>query len=167
MSPLRRPAVEAGVVRSRQDVLADVKEYVLRLLGRKDYTEKQLQAKLARKGYTRPSAAEAIRYFKERNLINDEKFAFRYSEARLDSRPCGPRLLEFELARKGIEKKLIKQVVGKMFEAKPETEFAREAVRRKFGRKAEREKVYRFLLRRGFSFDVITGTLNRARITNE
>ena len=149
------------------DISVPVKEYIFKLLGRKDYTEKQLQAKLARKGYTQAPSAEAIRYFKERNLINDERFAFRYSAARLGSRPRGPRLLEFELARKGIEKKLIKQVVGKMFEAKPEMEFAREAIKRKFGRRIEREKAYRFLLRRGFSFDAIAGTLNRSGTTNE
>jgi len=155
----------------KEQRISNLKEYIFNLLARRDYTEEQLKEKLRKKGYPPDLIQEAIGYFKEKGLIDDERLAFRYAQARLSLKPRGPRLLDFELSRKGIDKELRAHVINELFKGKNEIALALNALRKKYGEKINstvlKNKAYQFLMRLGFSYDTISEVINRTEIPDE
>lgn len=103
-----------------------------------------------------------INKLKQKRLLNDEEFAKAWVEARKKKK--GPRVLKLELFQKGIDREIIEQVirdqgkggeiVGQLLEKKmrvwenlPALEF--------------KQKAYRFLLSRGFEYEVVKAVVEK------
>ena len=138
-----------------------IKEYAFALLGRRDYTESRLREKLKKRQYRDADIGPVLGYLRSLKVLDDAGFAFRYAVSRISSKPRGPELIDFELAKKGIERSVRKTVLGKVFREHPESEVASSALKKKFRKTAGREVAYRFLKRRGFSSAVISEILDR------
>lgn len=87
-------------------------------------------------------------------LINDEEFAKWLIESRSRSRPRGLRLLQQELAQKGV------QLDARRYTLDAEPELARKALEKK--KPKTRDQAIRFLQYRGFSWDSIAAAVKRA-----
>jgi regulatory protein len=99
---------------------------------------------------------------KDLELLEDKKFALWWVEQRSTFRPRGRLFLKSELRRKGVDEKIIKEVLTSALD---EVALAKKAIQKKlrvWRRLAPRErdrKLSTFLSRRGFSWEVIKEAL--------
>ncbi len=137
----------------------------LNLLKNKDYTEKQLRDKLKEGYYSEKIIEEAIAYIRSYHYIDDEKYALQYAEYHLQNR--SRRRIENDLQKKGIERNMITQVFLQLEEngiVGNEMEQIEEWLCKKHysadsHNQKEKQKLFSFLLRKGFSADKILRAL--------
>jgi regulatory protein len=138
-----------------------LKEKAYRYLAARPRSEKELREKLRQKGAGVKLIDRVIEELKEKNLINDEKFAESWAQSRIANRPMGKFLLRRELLQKGIKKETIEQVIKEAYSQENETELAKNLLRKKSRMYKNPEDVKTkkrmadFLLRRGFSYEVV------------
>jgi SOS response regulatory protein OraA/RecX len=145
---------------STQDLAAQTRNafaLILAKLGRRDHTEKELLAALARKGYSEEAAVSALHKARREGLVNDERLAGRIARTSARSGQRGPRRVELTLRQKGIAQKTAQEATKAAFTASEEAEenlvrFATRLLRRARGETAKdkRIRVIRSLLTRGF-----------------
>jgi regulatory protein len=110
-------------------------------------------------------AASIIERLEGLGLLDDRRFAQSWIENRNEYRPRSRRALAYELRQKGIANELIDQTLDEI--APDEVELAYQAAR-KISRKWQnyeytkfRQRIAGHLARRGFSYEVITQTIDR------
>jgi regulatory protein len=97
------------------------------------------------------------------NLVDDKRFANNWIDNRNQFRPRGRRALTYELKHKGISEEIIEQTL----EGFDESEMAYLAARKKARRWENlewpdfRSKIYGFLARRGFNYEIIIPVVER------
>lgn len=140
--------------------------YAFWLIGRRDYSEKEMRRKLDTKiklaggSVTSPTQTdEILEVLKRYNYIDDEKFARMYVTNRTSVNPRGRYLVWKELSLKGISRDIFDKIWDEM--KVDEREVAMEFLSRKRkvlsryeGRK-RKEKVAALLAGRGFSGDIV------------
>ena len=132
----------------------------LRLLAASPKTRLQLSQKLLSKGYPRTVVEETLGRLEEQGLLNDRAFAKDLIAKWVHVKPSGIRKISFELKRRGISAKVREELLA---ELSPEAEGgrARELARAQWEawsrlpEERRRKKVYDFLARRGFDFEVV------------
>ena len=143
------------------------KERALNFLAYRDRSEKEMVAKLKEVGYDQPIIDWVMSELKRINLIDDEKFARIYSQSKMITHPVGEFMLRRELKHKGIADDQIEQTVDKVYQEKDQYALAKElACQRKIRFKnvdelKAKKRVSDFLLRRGFSWDVVSEVLEQ------
>jgi len=121
-------------------------------LARREHSERELAAKLARGGLEGDAAQDAITRLKAQNYQSDTRFGEMLVRTRIEA-GYGPRWIVAELRTHGIDEAQARALID---EAEPDWEdIARRQLRRRYGPKraadaAERAKRATFLLRRGF-----------------
>lgn len=139
-----------------KDTVTEAKNYIYRLLKIRFRSEKEVRDKLRQKGFSEPTADEAVGYFKGIGLVNDRQFAQKWTAWRL-ARPFGLKRIKLELKEKGIAPDLIEEQL-----AEAKSDYSEEdIVARLAGRQAAKhhgvprekmkQRVYGYLMRRGFS----------------
>ncbi len=142
------------------------KEYSFLLLSSRQRSVWEIEQKLSQKGYQEITVDKVIAYLSELHLLDDREFARAWIEGRLRAKPMGSHRLALELRRKGLDAQLIKECLAEYFEGLDEVEIARSLAfkRRKRYKDLAPETIKRrlqnFLLRRGFSYQVISEALN-------
>lgn len=137
-----------------------VKETAFRYLAGRAHSEKELRTKLLHKGYDEQLVLEVISDLKKQKYLDDLEFALAYARDRMLNKPMGERLLRRELWQKGINEAHIQKAIEEAYSKKEQAEFAKDLVksRRTRNRDLEMEKrkkrLYDFLLRRGFDWDI-------------
>ena len=138
------------------------KSKALWYLDRCDHTQKGLNYKLIKSGFSSQSANKVIEKLKELGLIDDRRFAFNFAEKCLKAN-ISQRQTYVKLLEKGIEKNLAKEAINS-FET-DEVSQIKAVVDKKYKNKiSEKEgiaKVYAALVRRGFSFDAVKEVLKQ------
>lgn len=137
----------------------------MNLLQSRDYTEKQLCDKLMQSGYGEEVVDAAIQYVKSYHYIDDARFAKSYISYRMDSK--SRRKMEIELLQKGVSKDVIETVFHELEQegqAVDEDAMIREYLRKKrydhiSADQKETQKMYGFLMRKGFSSEAIRKAL--------
>jgi regulatory protein len=131
--------------------------FILAKLGRRDHTEKELRAALARKGYSEEAAEAALGKARLEGLVNDERLARTLARINAKSGKRGPRRVLATLRLKGIAAETAKAVTRDAFATTEEAEpslirFATRLLSRAKGdtMKERRIRVIRALLARGF-----------------
>jgi regulatory protein len=133
----------------------------LRFFSFRDRTEKEAREKLKEKGIDEKTTEEAMLWLKEEGLLNDSRFARQWVEGRKE-RYGRIRLLR-ELLKKGVEGETARQAVSLLSEEE-ELNSALEIGRRRLASISpddprRREKLASFLLRRGFSWEIVEKAL--------
>ena len=139
--------------------LRRAKDYVFRLLALCPRTEKELNIKMRNKGFTSDTIDNVIAVIKEYRYIDDAGYAQIWISDRCRMKPMGKRRLYQELYTKGVEKEIINQALTGLT---PELEYsmARRIVDRKMAKgRLEPRKMFSFLMRRGFTVEVINKIL--------
>ncbi|MBL7069271.1 MAG: regulatory protein RecX [Candidatus Omnitrophica bacterium] len=138
-----------------------------RLLAVRDRSEKELKARLKTKGYSDRRIDEAIGCLKDKDLLDDARFARDWIKNRAAFRPKGLLALKNELVRKGVDAGIIDSVIKEEELGYNEYETAKSLTDRKIetlgGQNGLKRKktIYDYLARRGFSFDVINDIVDR------
>lgn len=138
----------------------------MNLLQSREYTEKQLKDKLLQGGYPEQIAEEALEYVKSYHYIDDDRYAATYIEYHAESK-SRQRIIQ-DLMRKGISKECIErqwQNAEELGVSVNEEKMILEILEKKnyVDKEAdmkERQKMYAFLLRKGFSCEKIRKVMN-------
>lgn len=142
-----------------------LKEKAYHLLSLRPRSEKELKDKLRQKGAQAKLVEEVLQELKEKELINDEKFAQSWVQSRMANRPMGKFLLRRELLKKGVKPEIIERVLQENYQAEDELELAKSLLERKARRYKNlndlktKKRMADFLLRRGFPYEVVSQAL--------
>ncbi len=139
----------------------------MNLLRSRDYTRKQLEDKLRQGGYPQSCVEEAVAYVEAYGYIDDKRYARDFIAYRLQSHS---RLrIETDLLQKGVSKEVIREAFAELEDmgaAQDETAMIL-ALTEKRGYHAdtatvqEKQKMYGYLCRRGFSPEKIMKALSQ------
>ena len=142
--------------------------YAGRLLSVRPRSEKELRGRLLGKNFDGAVVNSVISFLKERNIVNDARFAWLWIESRMNTRPSGKMLLRRELEEKGISGDIIESALREAGEKEGKT--ARAIAEDVLG-KAEphlkekaKAKLFGLLARRGFNSEVIEEVMNEVGI---
>lgn len=136
------------------------KDYAFRLLKFRIRSEAELYQRLKRKKFDEHTIEKVILFLKDKEFINDQQFARLWVEDKI-KRPLGLRRIREELKRKGIDKKIIEEVLTEAQSNYNEESIVLELAKRRLERlknldpRKARTRLYAYLLRRGFSPDSI------------
>lgn len=133
------------------------------LLTYKPRSVKELRERLLEKDWTTAEIVEeVIEKLREYNYLNDAQFAKSFAASQIRQKPVGKRVLKQKLAQKKLDKETIEEALEKALEETPEAEIIERAIEKRLrlkGRPATREdakKFYDYLLRQGFSYDLVS-----------
>ncbi len=143
------------------------KEKALYLLGYRARSIQELKKKLSDKGFSERTIQRVIADFERVGLLDDKQFAASYVRSRMLQRPMGKRLLKQELRYKGITEEISDAVLAEEYGEQSEVEVAKELIRKRLKKpladdaasRKEKKKLYDFLVRRGFDWELISSAL--------
>lgn len=144
----------------------------LMIIGRSPQSEKLLTDKLKKKKLFSDSAInEAVGYLAGKGYVNDEDFARRYVNTLVRRKSVGKRRILSELIKKGISKQIAAAVIKELNLEEDDLEKVTalalkkaESIKQK---DKVKEKVWRFLLSRGYSDGAIRKALAQLKIKND
>ncbi len=145
---------EPGAERTR------ARNQALRALGRREQSAKELQARLAARGVDEACAEDVVRELGEAGWQSDRRYAELLLRSRI-AQGYGPRRIAAELATRGVEDGLIREVLA---EADCDwNALGRQVYRKRFTAAPtdfnERAKHQRFLAARGFDGEQIRAAM--------
>jgi len=139
---------------ARRKPRQSAKNYGVWLLGRREWSEKELRARFALKGYESAEIEEAIQFLKAYGLQSDARFAG--SKVRTNAGRAGNAKILQQLKLAGISQDVAQEALES---SAPELERAFAVLQRRFaGRPADletRTRAWRFLASRGFGGSTI------------
>ncbi|MCM8795938.1 MAG: recombination regulator RecX, partial [Candidatus Omnitrophica bacterium] len=147
------------------DPLQKAKDYAFLLLKYRPRSEKEIYQRLKRKKFKESIIQQTLIFLRNKEFVNDVYFSQLWVESRL-KRPFGLRRIKEELRLKGIDKEIINDVLEKTKENYSEEEVVKQLVKERLRRlkkiepQKAKQRLYSYLLRRGFSAEVITDVLN-------
>lgn len=137
------------------------KKKALHLLERLDRTETQLRQKLTELRYPKEIVEEAVSYVKSFHYIDDVRYARQYIESRRERESI--RQMRMALLQKGIAGEILDGVLQDTEPPDEEKQIRRWMEKRQYDPEAadekERARMYRFLLRKGYSCENIRNLL--------
>lgn len=145
------------------------------LLTYKARSIKELRERLLEKNWTNEQIVdEVIEKLKFYGYLNDETFAKNVAASQLRQKPMGKRLLQQKLSMKKLDKETVATAMEKAFEDTPEDELIDLSIAKRLRLKGkpkdrdEAKKFYDYLLRQGFSYDLVSSKMRElAKIEDE
>ncbi len=139
----------------------------LRILTPRDHSKYELVQKLKQRGFSRVDIDDAISSCVRLDYINDDRTAKVYIR-QLKRRGYGKKRIQLELTKKGLKGDRILDILDQRVSEADERQAAARMLKknirrfeRETDRKKRRDKMYRFLLARGFLQSVIRESLKR------
>ena len=143
------------------------RDYAFLLLKFRLRSEKELYERLRKKKFDQGVIKEVLAFLKERKFIDDNLFAKSWIESRL-KKPFGLRRLTQELKLKGIEKEIIDNRIQEAKEGYSEADIVKRLAGMRFKKLKNIEpqkakmRVYGYLLRRGFSPEIVSDAITQS-----
>jgi regulatory protein len=163
---MRRPGRKASLTEAETGDPNHSYAYAVALLARRDYSTRDLRAKLKERGYLEHAIEPVLIDLEETRKLDDARYGASVVASR-SRRALGPARIRQELTRKGVTPETIDQALagGDGEQAPDFIQLARQARARKFGPELptdwkERARQARFLQYRGFSNDHIRAVLD-------
>lgn len=149
---------------AREDEFMKCKNSALKIVERSYKTEKEIYNKLIAKEYSKESINRAIEFLREYNLINDENYVKMYVKDKLKSQ--GKNKIKYNLKRKGIPDELINEELSKI-DYDDSKDGAIILAQKKYNELQRREsdkyklsqKLYRFLISKGYNYDLASDVM--------
>ena len=147
-------------------MLQKARNYAFLVLKFRPRSEKELYERLKKKKFDESVIKDTLSFLKEKRFIDDNYFAQAWIESRL-KKPLGLRRIEQELKQKGIDKEIIQAQIQAAREGYCEEgivlKLAQERLVKLRGLepKKSRQRIFGYLLRRGFSPEIIIETVNQ------
>lgn len=138
-----------------------IREYMLRLLGRRDHARNELRDKALRKEFPSGVIEEVLDELSEKNYINNLGFAKKFTRDKFEFNKWGINKIRSELFRKGISEKEIIIALQEISSNKNINTVKQLILknRSKFERVADpqkrKKKIFDFLLRKGYDSNTI------------
>ena len=147
-------------------VLEKAKAYAFLLLKFRLRSEKELAGRLKQKKFSPQVIEEVVSFLREKQFLDDSLFAKSWLESRLN-RSLGLRRIKQELKIKGIDNQTVESLIAEKKNDYSEEEtvltLAKEKIRRIKGTDpvSAKRRVYAFLIRRGFSPDIVSDAIKQ------
>ncbi|MBE7022125.1 MAG: hypothetical protein E7414_02775 [Ruminococcaceae bacterium] len=152
---------EEALSQLRQAALCqDARQYALRLLDARAYTEKAIIKKLTERGTDPIAISDTISFLKEYQYIDDAAYASRYIQAAVRNGKSGKRKIIYDLIAKGISKELAEQAASEVsFEEEESVIPILEKKLKGDYSFPSKMKAKRYLLSRGFAAEAVDRAL--------
>ena len=140
--------------------------YAFLLLKFRLRSERELLSRLKHKGFSDETARNTAAFLKEKEFVDDRIFAKGWVSGRL-KRPFGIRRIRQELIAKGLSREVIENAISEAKADYDENAVAEELARQRFSKLIDVEpqkakaRTYGFLLRRGFSPEIISDIIKK------
>lgn len=137
-------------------------ERALRLLSYKPRTIAEMRERLLEKDWTdEASVDQVISRLKELGYLNDDQYAKSFASSRLTVKPLGRIRLRRDLQLKKLPSQTVEKALDNAYEERSEEELIDRAIEKRLRLKGaptnreESKKLFDYLMRRGFSFDLV------------
>jgi regulatory protein len=164
-----KPPREINAEKSRQRTF----DRAVNLLTYKPRSIKELRERLLEKDWTNAEIVdEIIEKLKFYGYLNDAQFAKSFAASQIRQKPVGKRVLKQKLAQKKLDRETVEEAVEKALEETPEEEIIERAIAKRLRLKGKPEtredakKFYDYLLRQGFSYDLVSGKMREIAAGN-
>ncbi len=137
--------------------------FALKLLGLRNHSQKELERKLLKKGYTSESIEPVLEKLTRQGVLDDRIFAMELIRSRSRRKPAGKLKISAELRKKGVSD----TIIGELLKEYDSAALCYSAAEKKIGSlrensEAEREKkLAAFLYNRGFAWQEIQTVLKQ------
>ncbi len=146
----------------REDQYVRAKQRALDYLAYKPRTEEEVRRKLRKEDVPEAVVEDVVARLYELNYLDDESYAQDYVRNRFASKKYGPIRIRRELVERGVDRHVAEDAVADLFDDEDPVAAAREHAEKRWARLADEEdprrrkqKLYRYLRRRGFTSDTI------------
>jgi regulatory protein len=142
----------------------------LKMLGRRELSERQIRQRLARKEYSQDDIDEAVARLREERAINDQRVAEAIVRMETGIRKRGRVRVRLQLEKAGIAKDTARAAIDSVFETIDDNGLLEASLRKRLrGRDTiadEREfaRLFRYLIGQGFESDRVMTALKAYRI---
>lgn len=148
-----------------EENLINCKETSLKIIERSYKTKKEMTKKLLEKGYSLEEINETLKFLEEYNFINDESYTKAFINDRTKTQ--GKQKIKYALKNKGISDEIIEEELSKL-DMEKEKENANILALKKYNILIKREsdkyklkeKIIRFLISRGYDYEVAKDAVN-------
>ena len=149
------------------EAYVDAKQNALDYLAYKPRTEQEVRRKLRKRDVSASVIEDVVARLYELEYLDDESYAHDYAHNRFSSKKYGPVRIRRELKERGIDRHLADQAVDDLFAEVDATAAAWTHAEKRWPRlededdpRRRRQKMYRYLRRRGFQSDTIRPILD-------
>ena len=147
----------------KENRLFHIKQRAFRYLGRRQHSTSELRIKLKQKGYETELINDVLDDLKQKNYLDDTKFANMFVEEKIKLKLWGEQKLRSELIKKGIKTEIISDVLRNIISDEDKLNNAMTVAEKKYdtlrNRNVENDviksKLIAFLKSRGYNYDVI------------
>lgn len=148
-----------------EENLINCKETALKIIERNYKTKKEMTKRLLEKGYALEEINETLKFLEEYNFINDESYAKAFINDRTKTQ--GKQKIKYALKNKGVSDEIIEEELSKL-DMEKEKENANILALKKYNILIKREsdkyklkeKIIRFLISRGYDYEVAKDAVN-------
>ncbi len=144
-------------------------ERALRLLAYKPRTVAEMRVRLLEKDWAEEAVVDqVVARLEELGYLNDEEFAANFANSQLTTKPIGRTRLRRDLQRKKLPAQVVEQSLNEAYEQRSEEELIERAIKKRLRLKGapetreEAKKLFDYLMRRGFSYDLIVRKVREA-----
>lgn len=149
------------------DQYVHAKQKALDYLAHKPRTEQEVRRRLRKRDVSPPVIDDVIARLYELDYLDDEAYAHDYAHNRFSSKKYGPVRIRRELEERGVDRHLAEAAVEELFADREAEAAAWTHAEKRWPRLADeddprrrRQKMYRYLRRRGFTSDTIRPILD-------
>jgi regulatory protein len=168
LTPEERRTIE------RDEQYVQAKQRALDYLAHKPRTEAEVRRKLRRQDAADAVIDDVVARLYELDYLDDEAYAADYVRNRFASKKYGPVRIRRELVERGVDRHVAEAAVDDLFEEEDPVAAAREHAEKRWARLADeddprrrKQKLYRYLRRRGFTSDTIYPLLDELERTTQ
>lgn len=141
------------------------REYAFLLLKYRQRSSEEMRGRLKNKGFSAVVIRNTVNFLEAKRFLDDREFTRAWIDSRF-KKSLGLRRIRQELRLKGVDKEVIEKQAKRACQGYAESEIVREiAEKRLEGLKRlepakARERLYSYLIRRGFSPETVVDTIN-------
>ena len=152
-------------MRNNEEALQKARDYAFLLLKFRLRSEKEIYQRLKRKRFDEEVIKQTLSFLNDRGFIDDNLFAKAWIESRI-KKPLGLRRIRQELNLKGIDKEIIDSEICEIKKDYSEPDLVKEIAKVRLAKlkgiepHSARRRVYAYLLRRGFSPEIVIEALS-------
>ncbi len=159
---MNREKRSEGYLNRKPQPCAEVRQYAMLLLARREHARFELTAKLSAKGFESPHVESVLNSLEAENLLSDKRFAECYIRSRVN-RGYGPYRIRMELQVRQVDDEIVNELLHHRWDW---NERVIEVRRKRFGDvpvtdMKVRAKQQRFLQYRGFSSEQINAAMRQ------
>ena len=150
---------------SEEAELKKARFYALKVINFRPRSVEELTDKLKEKGFSSDTITEVVLEFKKKGLLDDSKFSRLWINSRMASNPKGEIVLKEELKAKGVKEEVIEELIKETKKDYNEYEVVKNLAGQRMQalkdlpKTTAKRRLYGFLQRRGFAFEVIRKVL--------